>query len=394
VPSPPTSPQPLPSRPTPPRSLRIFQFAYWALLFSFLAFVAWKLISGELVIIWENPWLGSFAMLATAFFFMYRYTRAQVIRNFLSPHSGFICPRCHYGLRALPDEGTCPECGTTYTRASIVALWEHTYRLGQRYPRVSARSATDATPSAAQTSTSQSTPWSKWNLGSALTAVESGARRRGFKGARMPSLAMEFDAACAKLAHPLPADLHAFLAAFDPALWSRFIHTWPAQAPAPSTSVTDNPLSAWLATTPEITEHIRIRRPAELVVATLAEHAATHPGARAFADSLWTSTRSPAWEHTQLIAFADAHSSETLFYCTNPPDDLPRGCIITFFSTSPDRAWLADSFSQWLTRLACCEGVDGAFPGPGLDRAPKQLLDTWLAEFNTRNASNAPHTAA
>jgi hypothetical protein len=67
--------RPLPARPTPPRSLRIYIAAYWTLLGSFLAFFFWKLIVGDLVIIWSNPWLGSFAFVATAFILAYRYGR-------------------------------------------------------------------------------------------------------------------------------------------------------------------------------------------------------------------------------------------------------------------------------------------------------------------------------
>ena len=368
----------LPERPTPPRFLRIFLAAYWTLLVGFFAFVLWKLIAGELVIIWSNPWFGSFAFVGIAFLVIYRAGRTQTVRRFLSPHSGFICPRCHYSLRALDDEGVCPECGTQYTRASVVALWEHAYSLGHRYPRVSPRTARDPLPSPKTASSQGIVPWSKWSLPDALAKVEAGARRRGFASARFNALAREFDEACAKLARPLPMDLHAVLAWFDPALWQCFVHQLPPQTQAASPTEPASGISPWLAQSALPTQQVSIRRPAEIVVATLAEHARTRPETKAFAESLSLLSRPPSWLDTQLIAFADAHSGEVIYYCTDPPD-LPRGCIVTFRAGASDRLWLADALGQWLTRLAVCDGREFAFPPDDASPQGMQLREAFRA---------------
>ncbi len=36
---------------------------------------------------------------------------------------GQICPNCLYELNTLPAEGTCPECGTPYTKPDIIRQW-------------------------------------------------------------------------------------------------------------------------------------------------------------------------------------------------------------------------------------------------------------------------------
>ena len=57
------------------------------------------------------------ACLATA----YWRTRVHVKEERLL--NGRICPGCGYSLEGLPDEHTCPECGTPYTLRSLRDQW-------------------------------------------------------------------------------------------------------------------------------------------------------------------------------------------------------------------------------------------------------------------------------
>lgn len=38
-----------------------------------------------------------------------------------------VCDRCRYDLRALPDQGLCPECGRPYLASALRATWLRTY---------------------------------------------------------------------------------------------------------------------------------------------------------------------------------------------------------------------------------------------------------------------------
>lgn len=49
-------------------------------------------------------------------------------KAWLRRHRFRVCDRCRYPLVELPDEGTCPECGTPYAHARIEARWRAAYR--------------------------------------------------------------------------------------------------------------------------------------------------------------------------------------------------------------------------------------------------------------------------
>jgi len=64
----------------------------------------------------------------------YEKWRTHEARRLLAPHRAFICLRCHYPLRSLPDAGVCPECGLAYTREETVRIWTRAYRLDEATP--------------------------------------------------------------------------------------------------------------------------------------------------------------------------------------------------------------------------------------------------------------------
>jgi predicted RNA-binding Zn-ribbon protein involved in translation (DUF1610 family) len=97
-----------------------------AILFAFLAFVTlWLLIS------WRSS--GSLSvrpimvaalmlpMLMGAAFALHAHG-VHRMRTAVLDHRGAVCTKCEY---PLPDDesGTCPECGTFYTRQSNAAFW-------------------------------------------------------------------------------------------------------------------------------------------------------------------------------------------------------------------------------------------------------------------------------
>jgi hypothetical protein len=50
--------------------------------------------------------------------------RSRRIRE-LSKHDYRICQTCGYQLEGLPDEGTCPECGSSYDRQKTIRIWRN-----------------------------------------------------------------------------------------------------------------------------------------------------------------------------------------------------------------------------------------------------------------------------
>src|SRR5262249_42012423 len=152
---------------------------------------------------------------------------------------GFRCPRCHYPLCNLPDAGACPECGTSYTRASVVALWERFYRMGAIFPRsapglpgpldiAALPHLAHAVPAA-----SGPAPANNITIQAALESVETASRAKGFSARRFPAYLMDLDGAIANLGRPIPPDLYMFYAWFDPALWSSLVRS-AAATPLPA----------------------------------------------------------------------------------------------------------------------------------------------------------------
>jgi hypothetical protein len=258
-----------------------------------------------------------------------------------------------------------------------VGLWEQAFKLPARYPRISARKAT-AAPLQIQIESRPKSPWSVWSLPEALRQVEAGARLRGLSGARFPSWVKELDVLTQQLKHWLPADLHAFYAWYDSTLWNRFVQPSSASSPMIADSADSaDPVSQWLAQPEQVHKQVRIRPPSDIRIATLRESAAFRADTRAFADSLASLDQPSTWLNTQLIEFADSDCGATIFYCTDPPN-LPRGCIVTFGRSDHDRIWLGDSLSEWLIRIAACNGID-AILNPALandlDPALRQCVE-------------------
>lgn len=47
------------------------------------------------------------------------------LKRALKKHGRFLCIRCFYPLRGLPDTGLCPECAEPYTRDQLARLWRN-----------------------------------------------------------------------------------------------------------------------------------------------------------------------------------------------------------------------------------------------------------------------------
>ena len=125
--------KPLPFKPTPFPRERLSTITMWASVGVAMAgWVAWH--------VWlRASWATALVAAGIAGCFAARVFFLPVARRqavgLIRGHDGFICPRCHYPLSTLPDEGQCPECATLYTRDQIVSMWKWKYKLKDPFTR-------------------------------------------------------------------------------------------------------------------------------------------------------------------------------------------------------------------------------------------------------------------
>jgi hypothetical protein len=394
-----TNPRQLPRRPTRPRAERILNVVFGIVVGAVLLLVIALLASGSLRIVFEGPWIAAMGTTAFTVILTYRFFRLRLIRAFLAPNAGFVCPRCHFSLKGLPDIGACPECGTEYSRNAVVALWESAYAIKSLFPRSTAQAELDrdwAAHVAAIADPAPSfrkCPWATWTFPDSLAKVEALARRRGHRAARFPMFAHDLDEAARRLGGPehrqLPADLFGFLAWFDPSLWGRFLHDdLPRSHPDPARAE-ESPLGQW-AEAASASHAIDIRSPGRLQTYTLEEGARECKPLRVFIERRGATPQSAAWLQMRLIEFADVPSlrggGAIVCYCIDPPPaDLRPGAIVVFVPGAADRVWLADSLAQWLTRLAACDGIDAILFPALADRLPPDLRTFVEEDTRSRN---------
>jgi hypothetical protein len=371
----------MPEQPTRLRGERVLIAALWSLSIATAVIGAWKLWTGELVINFDTQWVVGIGFIFVAFWTAYHFGRVQVGRRFLSPHGAFVCPRCHYSLRRLPDQGSCPECGTNYTRAQVVAMWERHFRLHGRYARVSGdgrpidRRSTEPQPERA--------PWSSRSLSNAVDAVEAVARKHGFSARRFPHYAQPLAIAAGTNGRAFPSELEAFYLWFDPSLWSRFLGTPPAQDLAESTMTFETLTASGPPQAPVDT--IRFREPSALRYVSLPPPVASAVTSveLGFGVSSTVSLSAPV-STIDAIEIADTHDGQTIYF-VQAGQGLGAGAVIMLALEWPYRVWLADSLAQWLARLAACGGCD-----PVIDRArwsdvPTKLRLIFEREFREKN---------
>lgn len=356
---------------------------------AFCAVLAWQFWLGSVRINFEAQWVTGFAILVGFFVLFHHYLRLWIIRKFLTPHGGFVCLRCHYPLRRLPDNGVCPECGTQYTRPQVVELWERTYRLRQRFPRVSEHTPA---PGPVRVEVSQVPAWRDVSLRSALAKVEAVARKHGYASRRFPLFAQTLEDDLKSLGGRVPSDLYLFLGWFDQALWSHFINrhqSWtsdlgnvimPTGEPIVAGHPADGPADL-----------IRIFPPSSLQVTKLEDASADHVFIGYFLDCFDVHKRPEAWRNTRVIVFGNTRFGEPLAYCTDPPEGRP-GSIITF-TREADRIWLADSLAEWLARLAAFDGIEYVFRPGDIGNLDPQLTAAFLSEFREHNPRSSLFTA-
>jgi hypothetical protein len=388
---------PLPQRPKPPRAERRLNLLFWPVVALLLAPLVVGLCVGDFRLFRSSTAIGGLGTMLFACGIIYRGARLRIARRFLRPHGAFVCPRCHYPLRRLPDAGVCPECGTGYTRAGVVALWEDRYRLGHIFPRAAPPPASDPSPAQGPAVRQRAVaPWSAALLDEAFEKVERVARTNGFAGARFPIYALEMDRAIAALGRPIPPDLYAFLAWLNPDLWSRLVGR--DRAASPPAGRDDASGASFAAVLSEsTTDAIRVHPPSSLRSARLEALAGDRAAVRAFIEALPSLGRDSAWLDAHLVEFADTPRGHTICCCVDGPE-FARGTIVAFGPASaadvaspaplPDRIWLGGSLAQWLTRLALMGGIDPALAPDRLAEVPPLLAEPFLEETRGRN----PHS--
>lgn len=369
----------MPKRPKAPRSERVFTIAYWTIVSVFATWVAWLLYRGVLQINLAAEWIAGLGMIVMAVTTAYIHFRRRIVRRFLSPHQGFICPACHYPLRNLPDVGECPECGTSYTRSGIVQLWFTRYRVGASYPQT----APPDSPSRLETRpATPSTPWSSRSMSAAASGVEALARRNGYRSPRLAAYASELALAAGRRGKAFPSEVEALYMWFDPAMW----------AAALGASGPESLESSWEEVAAAPASHrqprIKFRRPDDLRTYQFGNRSPGSAVLDAFAEHRQRQGDADAWVATTLIEIADTAAGACVMYCPDPPDSVTP-YLLTFVPGHSDRVWLADSIAGWLIRLALCDGHEPVLHPELLTAIPQEHRVAFLQEFALRNPGSS-----
>lgn len=309
---------------------------------------------------------GIVAMFCTLVFV---WAQMRAAKAFLLPHAGFVCPVCHFGLHALPDETTCPECGTSVTRAGAVAMWERALYMRPRFPRTNRHTRGHVTIVPEQSA--EVSPWQSWRWREALLAIEAGAALRGFKGVRLAPDPVAFDAPLVgKGKRPLPPEVYSLLAWADERQWRAFIAAGPA-----GTSDED------------VAPSVTLRSSDRIRVLTVLEHAENDADLLSFLNGA-RGEQSAGWRETQLIAFADACDGRVIYFATDPPV-ARAGSIFAIERSRGQLVCLGEGMGQWLTRLAVCDGIDAALFPSMLTQVPERARFFLRKEFSSVFAGQA-----
>lgn len=394
VPDPHTGKLPLPKRPRRPASeVQLWRIGL-VILVPILGIFFWSFSSGLISVGFVLSNLVVLALAIAIVAGIIESVSRNRVRELLDQHDGMVCPLCHFSLHGLPAAGTCPECSVVYTRPRVIDIWERAYRLVGRYEKL-----LPAPPPAAVDLTGnpvkKEAPWSSWSLIAALQQIESVGRRHGFSGAKLQTFYQDFQSLNESQTRSLPTDLFHLLGWIDCDMWAEFVKTNCLEG---ETVGGDNVASfdvLWEEGETDAGVNSPARLPITLVGPTelraekLSSLSEKCPHAQAFSKNLERLERSDDWNVAQFVEFASTRDGARLYIVTGATD-LHRGGVIAFLPETTDRVWLADSLSQWLIRLADCDGMEpGLFPHT-IEKLPIDLRTFWESEFRKHN----PHFQA
>ncbi len=347
----------LPLKPKAPGSLRIFTIVFWICVAIIAALVIQEIIVTRATVFMDSFWIVSRGFLAVALLVTWHAARKLLVRRFLALHAGFVCPGCHYPMRGLPSSGTCPECGVEYSRASVLSLWEQSFKLGTRYPRhAQSTQPLIHEPIVPVEPPKATPPWIGVSLRAALDQVTAIANAKGFVGKGYGAYSLDIDQNTWRVQRAIPTDLHAFYLWFDPDLWNAFV-------------------SARTGDTETTRDTIAIRPPSLFRTRTPTGELIQEPPEPTVDSPPLVPSREP-----MLVDFADSCSGHTFAYCLGT-DVPPHGAICLIGGKHQTPVLVAQSLASWLARLAVCNGAEPHIDTTTLDLAPAEWRESLRQEI-------------
>ncbi len=328
------------------------------------------------------PSLITCLMMAWAGIAVFFGMRRIRIRKFLDPHGAAVCPRCHFSLKGLGQEGVCPECSTVFTLARVVTMWEQSYRLGGLYEKVVKAPEPVITK---EIERKRKVPWATWSLPAAIEGIEKVAREHGFSGGRFQSFFVDNDQVSEAQRRVLPQELQSFLMWIDVDMWSRFVERNGAIEVRSDGIVID---ALWendegTKIVPSTLAAITLLGPTELRLAKLGEIASERADMAAFLDRMGNKDE---WNNALATEFAVTREDVSVFIAITIPT-FKRGCIVALRPENRELVWLGDSLGQWLVRLTVCDGIDMELFPEAASKVDFGLRELWAKECLARKCN-------
>lgn len=308
--------------------------------------------------------------------------RRRRIRKFLDPHGAAVCPRCHFSLKGLGQEGVCPECSTVFTLARVVTMWEQAYRLGGLYEKVVKAPVPVITK---EIERKRVVPWATWSYAAAIEGIEKVAREHGFTGGRFQSFFLDNDQVSEEQRRKLPQEIQNLLAWIDTDMWSKFVErNCAAVAPVSGVAI-DSLWENGGKANPSTLAPITLLGPTELRLVKFGDIA--RDDVQDFLESKKMQGGGDDLKDALVTEFAVTNDCVSIFIATTVPG-LKRGSVIALTAGNSEFLWLGDSLGQWLVRMIACDGIDMELFPEAASKVDIGLRELWKEECAARNGNS------